>query len=183
MKRLLCLIFVFLFAVCAASCSAKIDAPDVSSDTVSEALTDSDSLNVCTFSVDCSTVFQNLDSVDEAIIALLPENGAIFPAEEVAFNEGESVSDLLRRLCDERGIALETTTAPVYGSVYVEGIASLYEFDAGSGSGWMYRVNGEFPNYGASAYKIAPGDRIEWVYTCDFGDDVGDIRGAEHTGN
>ena len=37
----------------------------------------------------------------------------------------------------------------------------------------MYKVNGWFPNYGASRYQIQEGDIIEWVYTCDLGRDVG----------
>ena len=41
---------------------------------------------------------------------------------------------------------------PLYKSYYVEGINQLYEFDCGKNSGWMYSVNGEYPNYGASSY-------------------------------
>ena len=61
----------------------------------------------------------------------------------------------------------------MYSSVYVEGISNIYEFDCGELSGWMYKVNGWFPNYGCSRYQLKPGDRVEWVYTCDLGDDVG----------
>ena len=61
----------------------------------------------------------------------------------------------------------------MYSSVYVEGISNIYEFDCGDLSGWMYCVNGEFPNYGCSGYKVKPGDRIEWKYTCNLGEDVG----------
>ena len=50
---------------------------------------------------------------------------------------------------------------------------NLYEFDVGNKSGWMYKVNGWFPNYGCSRYQLKDGDVIEWVYTCDLGDDVG----------
>jgi uncharacterized membrane-anchored protein len=57
--------------------------------------------------------------------------------------------------------------------VYIQGINNIYEFDAGALSGWMYRVNGWFPNYGASRYVVQQGDVIEWVYTCDLGRDVG----------
>ena len=39
--------------------------------------------------------------------------------------------------------------------------------------GWMYKVNGWFPNYGCSRYQLKEGDTIEWVYTCDLGVDVG----------
>ena len=61
----------------------------------------------------------------------------------------------------------------MYGSYYIEGINQLYEFDCGQNSGWMYCVNGWFPNYGCSSYTVEDGDVIEWRYTCDLGSDVG----------
>ena len=60
-----------------------------------------------------------------------------------------------------------------YGSVYVQGINYLYEFSCGPLSGWMYKVNEVFPNYGSSKYELEDGDVISWVYTCDLGRDVG----------
>ena len=37
----------------------------------------------------------------------------------------------------------------------------------------MYKVNGWFPNYGCSRYQLKSGDKVEWVYACDLGVDVG----------
>ena len=37
----------------------------------------------------------------------------------------------------------------------------------------LYLVNGVSPGYSASEYTLKPGDRVEWVYTCDMGQDVG----------
>ncbi len=50
----------------------------------------------------------------------------------------------------------------MYNSYYVEGIGNLYEFDCGSESGWMCKVNGWFPNYGCSSYTLSDGgcDRL-----------------------
>ena len=90
----------------------------------------------------------------------------------------ESIFDVLKRVCRENKIHMEFSETPVYQSAYIEGIGNLYEFDCGEGSGWMYRVNGEFPNYGCSRYTLADGDTVEWVYTCDFGADVGGGLGA-----
>ena len=59
------------------------------------------------------------------------------------------------------------------GGQYIQGINNLYEFDVGSLSGWMYSVNGWFPNYGCSRYALQYGDVVYWVYTCDLGYDVG----------
>ena len=52
------------------------------------------------------------------------------------------------------------------------GINNLYEFDCGQGSGWMYSVNGVFPNYGCSSYKPANNDKIAFRYTCELGYDL-----------
>ena len=91
----------------------------------------------------------------------------------VGFDNGESVYDILRRICDENKIQMESSFTPAFGSYYVEGINNLYEFDVGSESGWMYSVNGWFPNYGCSRYQLEDGDTVCWVYTCDLGYDVG----------
>ncbi len=61
----------------------------------------------------------------------------------------------------------------MYNSAYIEGINNLYEFDCGSLSGWMYKVNEWFPNYGCSRYELKNGDDVVWCYTCDLGYDVG----------
>ena len=34
-------------------------------------------------------------------------------------------------------------------------------------------MDGEFPNYGCSKYVLQDGQVIEWLYTCDLGNDVG----------
>ena len=68
---------------------------------------------------------------------------------------------------------MEFNFFPAYNSVYIKGIQNIYEYDAGPLSGWMYRVNGWFPNFGASQYELKEGDTIEWVYTLDLGKDVG----------
>ena len=73
----------------------------------------------------------------------------------------------------EKKIHLEFETVPLYNSVYIEGIQNLYAYDFGELSGWMYKVNGWFPNYGSSGYTVKKDDKIEWVYTCDLGKDVG----------
>lgn len=62
-------------------------------------------------------------------------------------------------------------------TAYVQGIDNLYEFDKGSGSGWMYSVNGKFPNRSAGIWPLSPGDDIRWLYTEDLGKDLG--AGAE----
>lgn len=127
----------------------------------------------CTFSIECATIFNNLDDLESGKLDVLPSNGIIFPKAKVTFYEGESVYDVLQRVCKNNGIQMEASWTPLYNSAYVEGICNLYEFDCGTGSGWMYRVNGWYPNYGCSRYQLEQGDVVEWRYTCDLGADIG----------
>ena len=127
----------------------------------------------CTISISCSTILSNMDQCKEPKKEYVPDNGVILSTTTVTFTEGESVFDVLQRVCCDNGIQMDASWSGKYGSAYVEGIANLYEFDVGSGSGWMYKVNGCFPNYGCSSYTLSQGDAICWVYTCNRGDDVG----------
>ena len=127
----------------------------------------------CTFSIECSTILNNLEDLDPDKLELVPSNGVILPATTVTFYEGESVFDVLQRVCRENNIHLESSWTPIYNSAYIEGIHNLYEFDCGDLSGWMYRVNGWYPNYGCSRYQLVQGEVVEWRYTCGLGKDVG----------
>ncbi len=135
----------------------------------------------CTLSVRCDTLANDISRLDEEKRGLVG-NGVIFPQTQVEFNGGESVFDVLLREMKENKIHLEFVNTPVYKSVYIEGIGNIYEFDAGELSGWMYKVNGEFPNFGCSRYILKNGDRIEFVYTCDLGKDVGNSYTSNNGG-
>ena len=127
----------------------------------------------CTFSIECATILNNLDMLDPDKLEMVPSGGTILSTTTVTFYEGESVFDVLQRLCRDEGIHMEASWTPIYNSAYVEGIHNLYEFDCGALSGWMYKVNGWYPNYGSSRYQLQDGDTVEWRYTCDLGNDVG----------
>ena len=127
----------------------------------------------CTFSIECSTILNNLSDLDPDKRELVPVGGVILAPTKVTFYEGESVFDVLQRVCKEKGIHLESSWTPIYNSAYIEGIHNLYEFDCGELSGWMYRVNGWYPNYGCSRYQLVDGEKVEFRYTCDLGKDVG----------
>ena len=138
-----------------------------------EEVTISDTAYTCTLTVRCDTILDNLGWLDPTKTELGPENGVIFPETTVTFYEGESVFHVLRREMKKAGIHMEFENTPIYNSAYIEGIGNLYEFDCGELSGWTYRVNGWFPNYGCSRYQLRPGDTVEWLYTCKLGVDVG----------
>ena len=132
-----------------------------------------ENISYVTVSIDCSTILNNMDKLAKNKQALIPQNGIILPPTEVQINGGESAFDILKTVTSEHKIHMEFSTSGTYKTVYIEGIANLYEFDCGNLSGWTYRVNNEFFSHGVSAHEVHPGDIIEFVYTCDLGKDVG----------
>lgn len=89
----------------------------------------------------------------------------------IRLEEGESVSayDVLEALCADKGYAIEGSSA------YVSAVNGLGEFDAGPTSGWMYSVNGKYPNVSAGEYEAKAGDKIRWVYVTKFTDVTADF--------
>lgn len=140
-----------------------------------------DSGPTCTLYIECKTILDNMGNFNTDKLEVLPENGVVLEKLTVAFTEGESVYDVMVRVLKDKKIHMEAEYTPIYESAYIEGINNLYEFDCGEGSGWTYSVNGQFPNYGCSKYKLSNGDAIEWHYTCDYGADVGCIFDADVT--
>ncbi len=135
------------------------------------AILESDS---CTITIRCDTILNNMGDLTSGKNKYVPSNGTILATSSVDFDEGETVFDVLKRTCSRAGIQLEYSYTPLYGSYYIQGINNLYEFDCGAESGWMYKVNGWFPNYGCSSYELKDGDSIVWCYTCKgLGADVG----------
>ncbi|MGM9605844.1 MAG: DUF4430 domain-containing protein [Faecousia sp.] len=133
----------------------------------------SDTAYTCTVSISCATILDNMDWLDPEKVELVPEDGWVLKPTQVTFYEGESVFNVLQRTCKQLKIHMEFENTPMYNSAYIEGIHNLYEFDCGELSGWMYKVNDWFPNYGCSRYQLQDGDVVEWVYTCNLGVDVG----------
>lgn len=128
----------------------------------------------CTIEIRCDTILNNMSDLNAGLDVYVPSNGIILPTTTVSFTKGETVYDVLQRICRQKGIQIEASWTPMYDSYYVEGINHLYEFDCGNESGWMYKVDGWFPNYGCSSYELKNGEAIVWCYTCQgFGADVG----------
>ena len=133
-----------------------------------------DGSNTVTISISCATVLNNMDKLNNSKKEFVPADGWILKPTQVTFTEGQNIHDVLQKVCQENGIQMDSDFTPAYNSAYVRGINQIYEFDCGDLSGWMFKVNGWFPNYGASQYNVKGGDVIDWVYTCDLGKDVGD---------
>lgn len=128
-----------------------------------------------TLEIRCDTLSQDMSKLEnESIREYIPKDGTILKKTEYKGTTDNTVFDALNTLTRNNNIHMEASYTPIFQSNYVEGINYLYEFDGGPQSGWMYSVNGWFPNYGCSNYYLSDGDVILWCYTCrGLGADVG----------
>ena len=120
-------------------------------------------IGTVTLSIRCDCIVGNGDQ------SHIPENGIILDTTEFEISNGETVYDILREAAVKNKIHLETNGNA--DTTYVEGINNIYEFDFGDLSGWTYFVNGSRLSLGCGEYKLAPNDKIEWVYSIEMNDD------------
>ncbi len=155
MKKVFGILSVFLMAVILFSACGKKD--------------EVQPLNV-TLSVKCNTILKNMDKLSDEKKDIIPENGIIIAETDVGLTEKSSLLYILKSEITKRKIHIDFESGA--GSAYVKGMANIYAGDCGELSGWMVRVNGEDIAVGADLYYPKDGDIIEWLYTCDMGNDL-----------
>ena len=139
----------------------------------------------CTVRIECNTIYDNIGKFKSGKHAFLPVSGVILDDVQVELNGGESAFDVIKKACEENactdnckyckasGVQIEYTYTPAFNNYYIEGIHQIYEKDCGTQSGWMYSVNGVFPDVGTSSYTVSPDDVIVFSFTCNMGEDIG----------
>lgn len=127
-------------------------------------------------SIRCDSIYSNYDLLDPSLKkeGILPSDGVILERGEYVLREGDTVFDILMRVTRHNKIQMEYQGSDKnsFGSAHIEGINYLYSFSCGPLSGWTYLVNGKPAGVGSSLYKLSDGDDIEWIYTCDIGEDI-----------
>lgn len=130
-----------------------------------------------TISIHCDTILDNWDNLSPQLRSekYVPKDGIVLEETEYVLRQGDTVFDILDRAVRHNRIHMEFQGSDKnsYNSVYIQGINFIYEFSCGPLSGWMYSVNGKFPDYGVNKYVLKDGDIIEFDYTCDLGRDLG----------
>lgn len=97
-------------------------------------------------------------------------DNTIFSSQIVLKNE-VTAFEALKYYCENNSIQIGYTGSGQF--IYVSSINGIKEKSEGPSSGWMYKVNGTFPNVSAGKYKLSSNDTLEWVFTKDGGKDVG----------
>ena len=123
-----------------------------------------------TLTIRCDTAVNNGMHLESKWAGIVPASGCILDTTTFVIEDGDTVFDVLCQARDKYKLHMQYTGGG--SGIYVQGINNLYEFDGGRWSGWMYCVNGWYPNYGCGVYYLQPGDVIEWNYTCDLGCDL-----------
>ncbi len=90
------------------------------------------------------------------------QDSASMSARKISVKRGANVYDVL----------VASGVAITGDAVYVSSISGLAEFQCGGGSGWMYSVDGVFPNVSCGKYTLKGGEKIVWAYTLDVGEDL-----------
>lgn len=93
----------------------------------------------------------------------VPSDGIILNT-TVTLKKGSSALDAIKEACLKGNAEIDENRG------YIRGIGGLYEKDCGGASGWMYSVNGTFPNVSSDKYALSSDDRIEFHYTVKYGD-------------
>ncbi len=127
--------------------------------------------------IEATTLLDNWDQLDPELRdeKYVPKGGVILEESEYVLRKDDTAFDVLKRATRHNQIHLDFQGASEnsFKSAYIKGINHIYEFSCGNLSGWMYEVNGEFPDSGVSRYELVDGDEVALRYTCDLGRDLG----------
>lgn len=126
----------------------------------------SDGSFICSITIRCDSLLKHWDDLSDTVKKKVPGNGFLLEKTSVEMTASDTAFSILEKTCKAKNIALDAEYSILFSSEYVRGIGHLYEMEAGDMSGWLYRVNGGLPSYGASGYQLQEGDAIEWIYTC-----------------
>lgn len=130
-------------------------------------------------------------SIDAQVLGI----GYLIEPVDVEIHDGENAAGVLDRVLAEKGFTyhytgslnsgfylshimkagllkdLDESMKKQYDGMYSED--SLGEFDFTRGSGWMYSVDGDFPNYGFADCYLQDGQEVRVQFTLDLGQDIG----------
>lgn len=86
--------------------------------------------------------------------------------------EGTTAMDVFRQVLTANGYSYEAKGSYVQAVIKPDG-TKVAEFSKGPNSGWVFRVNGEFPDVAMQDYQISDGDVIEVLFTANYMDEPG----------
>lgn len=125
----------------------------------------------CSLSISCETLLANKEVVESLSAdkkAILPQDGIVLAETEIGFLQDETVLAMVKRYFTANKLHIDISE-----DSFIQGIANIYNGDAGGWSGWFFFINGECASVGANEVVLKDGDRVEFKYSCDCGPDLG----------
>ena len=86
--------------------------------------------------------------------------------------EGTTAMDVFRQVLTANGYSYEAKGSYVQAVIKPDG-TKVAEFSKGPNSGWVFRVNGEFPDVAMQDCRLSDGDVIEVFFTADYMNEPG----------
>lgn len=86
--------------------------------------------------------------------------------------EGTTAMDVFRQVLTANGYSYEAKGSYVQAVIKPDG-TKVAEFSKGPNSGWVFRVNGEFPDVAMQDCRLSDGDVMEVFFTADYMDEPG----------
>lgn len=130
-------------------------------------LTNKDTVSI---TIRCDKILDNMDKLNKNIIDIVPKDGLILETTNVEVKENETAFDILIKVAKQKNIVINKNGTN--DTAYIIGINGIKEFDCGELSGWIYKINSEQVGVSCGAAKVKKGDIIEFLYTCDLGNDL-----------
>jgi len=106
-------------------------------------------------------------TIEEASLKIIGYENTILSKTSGEIKNGDTVLSFTKRILRKKDIDYDDRGG------YLSNIDGLKQFDKGSKSGWMFSVNGDFPEIGADNVRLREDDYIKWLYTSDMGKDIG----------
>ena len=110
-----------------------------------------------------TTAVPKSDSVTLTIDCTAANGGYLLKSYRVKYKDGDSAYDILKRACNSNEIYVDAIDSEY--NLYVTCIGQYKQKEYGSGSGWLYYVNGTLPMKSCALYKVKPGDNIRFYFT------------------
>lgn len=86
--------------------------------------------------------------------------------------EGTTAMDVFRQVLTANGYTYEAKGSYVQAIIRPDG-TRVAEFSKGQNSGWLFRVNDDFPDVAMDEYQLQDGDVIEVLFTADYTQEPG----------
>ena len=107
---------------------------------------------------------------DPALAEYIPEDGIALARLKYIAKEGDSVLQILEKICKNNNIEVKKTEDGL-----IEAIGYLKNGDCGEGSCWAYTVDGKLMSDNPADCKVKGGEDIVWTFALNGGSDIENV--------